>query len=166
MTTKESDWFGACIISGVAGVVLAAFLWATSSRVEQLPIVWGRCWAKSLLLAVAFWAFAFYSRRRRLGLGACCELGILLLVGFLAPATAVDSLYKFQIRGAKSSWKNAHMISAQKDIDGGNLNGFLSEMNVLINPGPYMTDYYKLAAQTLKLRMQNFQTARDYLQKR
>lgn len=83
MTTKESDWFGACIISGVAGVVLAAFLWATSSRVEQLPIVWGRCWAKSLLLAVAFWAFAFYSRRRRLGLGACCELGILLLVGFL-----------------------------------------------------------------------------------
>ncbi len=82
---------------------------------------------------------------------------------FIRPATAVDSLAA-QFVEQKVSWKNDHLFAAQKDIDGGNLNGFLSEMNVLIDQYPYMTDYYKLAAQTL-IRMQNFQTARDYLQK-
>lgn len=82
---------------------------------------------------------------------------------FIHSANAIDSLAA-QFVERKVSWKNVHLFAAGTDDDEGNMQGFLSEMNVLIDQYPYMTDYYKLAAQTL-IRMQKFQLAWDYLQK-
>jgi len=82
MANKKIDWFGAGAISAAVILVIAAILWGTSNLGEHLAGGWARLLVVRLLIGVVVWVVVGVPNRRRLGLLAFCELGILLVVGF------------------------------------------------------------------------------------
>jgi hypothetical protein len=80
--TETNDWRGAGAISATVVILGAAFFWTTATQASQRPMVWIRLLVLRLILALLIWAIAVFSNRRKLGLRACFELGVLLLIGF------------------------------------------------------------------------------------
>lgn len=80
MDRNRNDWLGAGIISAIAVVGYTVFFWSTSDRAGTVSTEMMRVLLIRITIAVALWALAIFSNRRKIGLPVCLELGVLLLI--------------------------------------------------------------------------------------